>query len=1207
MQPKFTLKRWRSCVRLIPALFLLYFLSPGKINAQCTWTASTVYPVPVLDQAVVTLGANLYSFAGVSNGAIVATSNSFNGTVWTSIAPTPQALEFPSAVTDGTNIYILGGASTTGTPQSTLYRYNVATNNYTTLASYTTGTWNQAAVFLNGKIYKFGGTGPGTAATNVLEIYDIATNTWTAGASYPLAMSFISAFAQGNFIYAAGGTGAATTTKAYRYDPVANTWDDAAMADLPVDRWGAASGAYNGGFVMAGGYVGGVISPTVVQWDLTSNAWTTLPNMLGERSRMTGGVMGGNFYVIGGRSIASAGFVGTNNNQRLNCIPLTPCTGTPAPGNTLSTANPVCPTIPFTLSAQNNPPQSGLTYQWQISTTGVGGPFSNIAGATGPTYTTSITTATAYRLNVTCSGNTGTTTPVNIAINPPSACYCIPGITDCTDNDMITRVQLSTLDNSSTCGTGPPPGYTDYTTSVPAPNVISGAPNSITLELPPNWSEQIAVWIDYNKNGAFEAAEFTNIGNKPAGQTSITGNIAIPASATNGITRMRVRVRFATVLGSGESCNAYTFGETEDYNVNIVPCVPIAITGSPASTSITCGGNAAFTVTTTGSIPVYGWEYRVNSSSAWQLVTNGGIYSGATTPTLTLTNVSQAFSGYQYRALVSGGCSAVDFSGTATLTVTSIVPVVSPASATICTGSIQALTLTNVTSAPTTSVFSSGAINIPIPDASVTGINHTIPVSGISGLITDVSVRFSIPAHTWPGDLVVALKGPAGQILNLDYFITSTGAGPGAGMVNTNMSSNGVFKLNTSTSPYTGTFAPDAQTTATVNGPIGPTGYQTPAVATYGGLVNLSNGTTANGNWTIAIYDGFGGDIGSLTNWQVSITYVAPVFAQGIWTGPAGTMWTNAAATVPYTGTPATTIYVNPTVTSNYNVSFTTTTPCTSATTVVPVTVVNPVSAVVNPVNRAVCVNGNTSFTVSAAGGPITYQWQVSTDGGTTWTNIAGATAPTLNLTGVTQTMNNNRYRAVLTAAPCAGSTNSGAAILTVNALPIVTISAPDVSLAPGQTTTITASSTPAAAPNGWTWTLNGSGIPGTTNTQTVNVDGMGTYQARVTDVNGCVSSSNELVITAEASDRLWIYPNPTTGRFQVRLFYDSDVAERRTVTIYNQLGQVITSKYFDLVSNTAPYLQMDFDLTHVPRGVYAVKVAHQFTGKVVSGLVIVE
>ncbi|PYS99297.1 MAG: hypothetical protein DMF63_11780 [Acidobacteria bacterium] len=299
-------------------------------GSVCGWTESTVYPITILDQATAAVGSNLYSFGGVST-AIIANSYKFDGTTWTPIAPLPVALEFPTAVSDGTNIYILGGANTAGTPQTTLYRYNVALDTYTPLASFTTGTWNAAAVYLGGKIYKFAGTGPATASTNVLEIYDVATNTWTAGAPYPLAISFVGAFVRGGFIYGAGGiqsVGSVASAKTYRYDPVANSWDDAAITDLPATRWGAASSitgyGVNNGWVLAGGYVAGTvtanISTSVTRWNPTTNVWDTLTPMVGERSRTTGAILGGNFYVVGGRSMASSAFVGTNINQKLLCF-----------------------------------------------------------------------------------------------------------------------------------------------------------------------------------------------------------------------------------------------------------------------------------------------------------------------------------------------------------------------------------------------------------------------------------------------------------------------------------------------------------------------------------------------------------------------------------------------------------------------------------------------------------------------------------------------------------------------------------------------------------------------------------------------------------------------------------------------------------------------------------------------------------------------
>src|SRR5882757_3288230 len=282
MQYKSTFKNVGRILKMLPILLILLCSLTDTTSAQCTWTASTVYPASGLDMPVVGLGSNMYAFAGVTGGAIVATSNKFDGTTWSAIASTPQALEFPSAVTDGTDIYIMGGAAAgTGAPQNTNYRYNVATNTYTTLAPSPTSVWSQSAVYLAGKIYKIGGIG--AAPSTAVDIYTIATNTWTSGAAYPIASGFVSAITQGGFIYAAGGIGAAGTTKTYRYDPGANTWDDASIADLPASRWGAAGVVYRNGFVLAGGYVGGDltanISTSVISWDVNTNTWTTLPSL----------------------------------------------------------------------------------------------------------------------------------------------------------------------------------------------------------------------------------------------------------------------------------------------------------------------------------------------------------------------------------------------------------------------------------------------------------------------------------------------------------------------------------------------------------------------------------------------------------------------------------------------------------------------------------------------------------------------------------------------------------------------------------------------------------------------------------------------------------------------------------------------------------------------------------------------------------------
>ncbi len=97
--------------------------------------------------------------------------------------------------------------------------------------------------------------------------------------------------------------------------------------------------------------------------------------------------------------------------------------------------------------------------------------------------------------------------------------------------------------------------------------------------------------------------------------------------------------------------------------------------------------------------------------------------------------------------------------------------------------------------------------------------------------------------------------------------------------------------------------------------------------------------------------------------------------------------------------------------------------------------IINP-SVTTQPAAQIVCAGSNATFTVTAANA-ATFQWQVSIDGGNTFNNIpnggiySGSNTITLAIGGVTTTLNNNRYRVVITSA-CATSANSTAVLLTV-------------------------------------------------------------------------------------------------------------------------------------------------------------------------------
>jgi Kelch motif/Galactose oxidase, central domain len=308
-----------------------------------TWTEQAPYPIAVSGHAVASVGGNVYGFGGIVNNMAIVNAHKYDPATntWTPIASLPAPRGWFSAASDGTYIYLLGGVDQNFTTTATLWRYDPVSNTYdTSLPSYTIPTYFHASAYLNGKIYRIAGAAIGTDYH--VEVYDIATNTWSMAANYPVANHTLMAAALGSYIYAGGGN--ASPDKTYRYDPSTNTWDDAAIADLPAGRSSAASGAYNGRWLLAGGDVNFATSNSAIAWDPATNTWNNLPNMVQARDYLAGATAGQSFYAVAGDFGPGTP---TNDNQQYT---ETPCaTPTPTPTATAT------PTATSTATATPTP------------------------------------------------------------------------------------------------------------------------------------------------------------------------------------------------------------------------------------------------------------------------------------------------------------------------------------------------------------------------------------------------------------------------------------------------------------------------------------------------------------------------------------------------------------------------------------------------------------------------------------------------------------------------------------------------------------------------------------------------------------------------------------------------------------------------------------------------------------------------------------
>ena len=141
-----------------------------------------------------------------------------------------------------------------------------------------------------------------------------------------------------------------------------------------------------------------------------------------------------------------------------------------------------------------------------------------------------------------------------------------------------------------------------------------------------------------------------------------------------------------------------------------------------------------------------------------------------------------------------------------------------------------------------------------------------------------------------------------------------------------------------------------------------------------------------------------------------------------------------------------------------------------------------------NPTNQTVTAGQTATFMAAASGNPTpTVQWQVSTDGGKTFSDIAGATIAPLSFTA-TAAQNGDEYRAVF--GNSVGAATTGAATLTVDFAPTVTSSPTNQTVNAGDMTSFTAAASdgnPTPTTVQWQVSTNGgksfSNIAGATST----------------------------------------------------------------------------------------------------------------------------
>ncbi|MFY7666208.1 beta strand repeat-containing protein, partial [Flavobacterium sp.] len=482
-------------------------------------------------------------------------------------------------------------------------------------------------------------------------------------------------------------TGATPTLNGYRYfvildgpvtDPTSN------QATLSVAQTPTVSAPADASICFTGGSTNLVVTTS----NAVSTAWQYSTSSTGPWSAVADNTPAGATYTGFASNTLSvtttaATPVGTYF-YRAVVAGTAPCASVNSSSASLTISQPVVGAQPANTSVRRgnaatltvSSPTPGATYQWQRATT-VNGTYSNVVNGT-PTGLT-FTGATTATLNIATAGTAAIgssgfyrcviTTIAGCSVNSNAVTftvldYCNAAATNTGDTD-IARVVFGGLANPATLpasilnNAAANALYTDFTGLTPVVSFTQGTSYPISVAQFTSGGTFYQAWtkifIDWNQDLDFEdAGEVYNAANgvngpatsttPPAGGLVFSSNITIPFTALTGTTRMRVLLaESGSTTSNANGCGTFTFGEVEDYTINIVAAdactgTPVAGTTTSTITSTCSGGNATLSLTGASSGVTglsYQWFSRSLPSGTFAAI------SGANSETYAVTNLTQ--------------------------------------------------------------------------------------------------------------------------------------------------------------------------------------------------------------------------------------------------------------------------------------------------------------------------------------------------------------------------------------------------------------------------------------------------------------------------------------------------------------------------------------------------------------------------------------